>query len=46
MSEVMGRAKGLYIVDSEQKALIPWLSLDSNSAPKPVAQPVAREEQP
>ncbi|MGH9897089.1 MAG: FtsH protease activity modulator HflK, partial [bacterium] len=38
MGEVLGRAKGLYIVDSEQKALVPWLSLDSNAPPKPLAE--------
>jgi len=42
MGEVIGRAKGLYIVDSEQKALVPWLSLDSNLPPKPLA----KEEKP
>ncbi|MGH7830515.1 MAG: FtsH protease activity modulator HflK [Candidatus Binatia bacterium] len=42
MGEVLGRAKGLYIVDSEQKALVPWLSLDSNLPP----QPLAKEEKP
>ena len=36
MGEVLGRAKGLYIVDSEQKALVPWLALDSGSVPPPL----------
>jgi len=36
MGEVLGRAKGLYIVDSEQKALVPWLALDSGGVPPPL----------
>src|SRR3990170_827493 len=36
MGEVLGRAKGLYIVDSEQKALVPWLSIDSAKSPPPL----------
>jgi membrane protease subunit HflK len=43
--EALGRfmtdMKGLYIVDSDQKAMVPWLSLDSapkEPAPKPVAE--------
>lgn len=47
--EAMGRfmtdMKGLYIVDSDQKAMIPWLGLDSGptdspkeSGPKPLAE--------
>ncbi|MGH7845591.1 MAG: FtsH protease activity modulator HflK [Candidatus Binatia bacterium] len=36
MSEVLSDAKTVYIVDSEQQALIPWLSLDSGQSPPPV----------
>lgn len=43
--EALGRfmtdMKGLYIVDSEQKAMVPWLSLESgpkDAAPKPTAE--------
>jgi membrane protease subunit HflK len=36
MSEVLPRAKGIYIVDSEQRALVPWLPLESGTLP---AQP-------
>ena len=43
--EALGRfmtdMKGLYIVDSDQKALVPWLSLESgpkDTAPKPTAE--------
>jgi modulator of FtsH protease HflK len=43
--EAMGRfmtdMKGLYIVDSDQKAMVPWLSLESgpkDTAPKPTAE--------
>ncbi len=35
MSEILPKAKGLYIVDSEQKALVPWLSLDTGPGPRP-----------
>lgn len=35
MNEVLPKAKGLYIVDSEQKALVPWLSLDSGPGLRP-----------
>ena len=33
--------KGLYIVDSDQKALVPWLGLDAgpkDAGPKPTAE--------
>ncbi|MFQ5683510.1 MAG: FtsH protease activity modulator HflK [Candidatus Binatia bacterium] len=29
MSKILPKAKGVYVVDSEQRALVPWLSLDS-----------------
>lgn len=38
MREVLAEAKGLYIVDSEQKALVPWLSLDSGQGPRPLKE--------
>jgi membrane protease subunit HflK len=38
MSEILPKAKGLYIVDSEQKALVPWLSLDSGQVPMPLKE--------
>lgn len=31
-SEMLSKAKGLYIVDSDQRALVPWLPLDSAPA--------------
>jgi membrane protease subunit HflK len=43
MSEVLADAKSVYIVDSEQRALIPWLSLDSGQSPPPIK---ARTEEP
>jgi len=36
MGEVLAKAKGVYIVDSEQRALIPWLSIDSAKSPPPL----------
>jgi membrane protease subunit HflK len=36
MSDVLSDAKTVYIVDSEQRALIPWLSLDSTQKPPPL----------
>jgi membrane protease subunit HflK len=36
MSEVLSDAKTVYIVDSEQRALIPLLSLDSGQSPPPI----------
>jgi modulator of FtsH protease HflK len=38
MSEVISDAKTVYIVDSEQRALIPWLSLDSGQNPPPLKE--------
>lgn len=43
MSEVLSDAKTVYIVDSEQRALIPWLSLDSGQSSPPIK---ARPEEP
>jgi membrane protease subunit HflK len=43
MSEVLSDAKTVYIVDSEQRALVPWLSLDSGQSPPPTK---ARMEEP
>jgi membrane protease subunit HflK len=43
MSEVLSDAKTVYIVDSEQRALIPWLSVDSGQSPPPIK---ARTEEP
>lgn len=43
MSEVLADANTVYIVDSEQRALIPWLSLDSGQSPPPMK---ARTEEP
>lgn len=42
MSEVLSDAKTVYIVDSEQRALLPWLSLDSGQKPPPFKE--AKEE--
>ena len=39
MSKVLADAKSVYIVDSAQRALIPWLSMDSGKAPPPLKQP-------
>ncbi len=36
VSSVLAEAKGVYIVDSEQRALVPWLSLDSGKGPAPL----------
>ncbi len=36
VSSVLSEAKGVYIVDSEQRALIPWLSIDSAKSPPPL----------
>ena len=40
LGRFMAEMKGLYIVDSDQKAMVPWLSLESGpkeSGPKPTA---------
>ena len=37
-SKVLSEAKGVYIVDSEQKALVPWLALDSGGVPPPLKE--------
>jgi hypothetical protein len=37
----MAEMKGLYIVDSDQKAMVPWLGLDAgpkDAGPKPLAE--------
>jgi membrane protease subunit HflK len=39
MSQVLSEAKTVYIVDSEQRALIPWLSIDSGQRPPPLTKP-------
>jgi modulator of FtsH protease HflK len=36
MSDFLAELKGIYIVDSDQKAMIPWLQLDPSS-PRPAA---------
>jgi membrane protease subunit HflK len=37
MNEVLAEAKSVYIVDSAQRGLIPWLSIDSSGkAPPPL----------
>ncbi|MCZ6625936.1 MAG: FtsH protease activity modulator HflK [Deltaproteobacteria bacterium] len=38
MSEILPNAKGLYIVDSDQKALVPWLSLDTGASRMPLKE--------
>jgi modulator of FtsH protease HflK len=41
MGRLMTDMKGLYIVDSDQKAMVPWLALDSgpkDAGPKPTAE--------
>jgi membrane protease subunit HflK len=41
LGRFMTEMKGLYIVDSDQKAMVPWLSLESgpkDTAPKPTAE--------
>ncbi len=35
MTKILPEAKSLYIVDADQKALIPWLSIDSGLKPAP-----------
>jgi modulator of FtsH protease HflK len=41
LGRFMTETKGLYIVDSDQKAMVPWLALDEgpqNAGPKPTAE--------
>jgi membrane protease subunit HflK len=41
LGRFMAEMKGVYIVDSEQKAMVPWLALDSgpkDAGPKPTAE--------
>ena len=48
-SKVLSEAKGVYIVDSEQKALVPWLALDSGGVPPPLKEekkPLKEEKKP
>jgi membrane protease subunit HflK len=44
MSQVLSEAKTVYIVDSEQRALIPWLSVDSGQRPPPLKVKEPKEE--
>jgi modulator of FtsH protease HflK len=45
LGRLMAETKGLYVVDSDQKAMVPWLSLES--APKePGAKPVVEGRSP
>ena len=37
-SKVLSEAKAVHIVDSEQKALVPWLALDSGGVPPPLKE--------
>jgi membrane protease subunit HflK len=43
VSGVLSEAKSVYIVDSQQRALIPWLSMDSGRSPPPLMD---RKEEP
>lgn len=43
MGKVLTDARTVYIVDSEQRALLPWLSLDSGQKPPPPLQEVKEE---
>jgi len=38
LSSVLPGAKGLYVVDGDQKALVPWLGFDGAGAPPPAAE--------
>jgi modulator of FtsH protease HflK len=41
LGRFMGEMKGLYIVDSDQKAMVPWIALEAGpkeSGPKPTAE--------
>ena len=35
MTELLADMKGLYIVDQDQKAMVPWLSMESGARPQP-----------
>ncbi|HXV80831.1 MAG TPA: FtsH protease activity modulator HflK [Candidatus Binatia bacterium] len=37
-TEILRKAKGLYIVDSDQRALVPWLPLDSGAGEMPLKE--------
>ncbi|MDZ4347788.1 MAG: FtsH protease activity modulator HflK [Candidatus Binatia bacterium] len=39
VSAVIDKAKGVYVVDKDQRALVPWLSLDSAQTPPPLKNP-------
>jgi membrane protease subunit HflK len=41
-SEMLGKAKGVYIVDSDQRALVPWLPLGSPSGEGPAKEATQR----
>jgi membrane protease subunit HflK len=41
MGSILPSAKALYIVDSEQQAMLPMLSMDGTQRPAPTAQPAA-----
>ncbi len=48
-SKVLSEAKAVYIVDSEQKGLVPWLALDSGAVPPPLKEekkPLKEEKRP
>jgi len=48
-SKVLSEAKGVYIVDSEQRGIVPWLSLDSGGIPPPLKEekkPLKEEKKP
>jgi membrane protease subunit HflK len=34
MKKMLGDSKGIYVIDSAQRALVPWLSLDANGLPR------------
>lgn len=34
VKKMLGESKGIYVVDSEQRALVPWLSLDGDRLPQ------------
>lgn len=43
MNEVISQAKSVYIVDSKQRALLPWMSVDGSQSPPPLS---SRKEAP
>jgi membrane protease subunit HflK len=46
MASILTEAKGLYIVDADQKSLVPWLSLESPPTLAPTPVPVPGGKQP